>query len=277
MMKLTIEEKNNILDSVIAEVFQKAKMERLLLQYIAANSSKRSSLSTEDIGNYFAGQELPTSAGAIRGTILRIRHKLLKYKDNHPEQAYHIVLPEQLPHQGYTIYFKRNPTYNFTMLPAQDPWLNLNWNILQKQGVEGFWKGISLPDGGRGPLTLYMMVLAVYTNENGRIAAVLFSPSQHIKRIGLLEGALNGPIFSLTGKWHVHNKKRPGKIVDYVISVDTWPFRRSCHEAVGIAGRFSLYHETENSFQYGQIELQQARPGSREYAEAVNAFSQYSS
>ncbi|NUM33704.1 MAG: hypothetical protein HUU50_04140 [Candidatus Brocadiae bacterium] len=255
-MKLTLETQEEILRYVIQHYFMKTHIERLVIEYLGNKSIQKEFSSTKDICEYLQKQGIESSAGSIRGTILRIRHKLLKYKETAEDHACHLTFPEQVSQRGYILSFEQNPHYrSVNQFSSKDPWLVMNWKMLRKQGYRGLWKGFSLPDGGRWPIKLYVWLNSVRDEKTGQeiFMCLLNSPSSTKHRIGILEGDIQDHILCMQGKWSVHYADLG--IKQFKITVKLWPFRTSQADPVKISGRFVLHHEPLNEYQEGQIEL----------------------
>ncbi len=253
-MKLTDEKKKEILDAVIEQHFCNAPIERLVLEYLYEKSLQGKRATTNDICAHLKNIGEETSAGAVRGTIMRIRHKLLKYREQAEEEAFHLIFPEKSSPQGYLLQFERNSRQMKSSVVV-DPWLVKNWEVLKGQGIRGFWKGLSLPDGGRGPIKLYTWVNSLSDPEGKeeRFMFLINSPSLTRPRIGMIEGEIKNCVLSMEGKW---SAVYPEKGMEHFqLNAQIWPFRRSEKEPVGFAGRFILSNEEHNPYQQGQIEL----------------------
>ncbi len=255
-MKLTLEEQQEILSQVSQNYFVNTHIEKLVLEYLGKRSIERQFSGTKDICEYLQKQGIESSAGSIRGTILRIRHKLLKYKEVEKGHAFHLTFPEQTSKRGYILHFEQNPHYrSISQSSSKDPWLVMNWKTLRKQGYRGLWRGFSLPDGGRWPVKLYVWLNSIRDEKTGQetFMCLLNSPSSTKHRIGILEGEIQNHVLCMQGKWSVHYPDSGLK--QFQITVKLWPFRTSQSDPVKISGRFILYYEPLNEYQEGQIEL----------------------
>jgi hypothetical protein len=255
-MDITKEMEQQILDHVIQHYFTNARVESLVLAYLGKNSFARKYTTTENICQYLEQEGIATSRGAVRGTILRIRHKLFKYKGQDKQQAFQIVLPEPTSRQGYLLQFEKNLHYRVNKdFASHDPWLAMNWKALRTQGYQGFWCGFSLPDGGRWPVKLFALITALRDEqkEEEKFMCLLNSPSSTKRRIGILQGEVKNLILCLEGKWSVHYSEEGLK--HFLLTAHLWPFRTNQSDPVKISGRFTLYDEANNEYQEGQIEL----------------------
>lgn len=258
---LTQKEKKKILEKVLHEYFSNTRIEWLVLEYIGNNTLDDKSSSTKLICEYLKEQEIFTSPGAVRGTILRIRHKLLKYREQATEDPVHLSFPEQNSGRGYRLIFERNTHYqkeSETTSP-NDMWLEMNWQALREQGYKGVWRGLSLPDGGRWPVRLYLCINTIAKKESGQevFMCLLNSPSLSNHRMGILSGEIQHNVLHLEGRWCVAEEKG---IVDYNLKSKMWPFRRNRNESIRISGRFTIYTVTGEAYQEGQIELDSYSP-----------------
>lgn len=255
-MDITKKMEQEILDHVMQHYFTNTRVESLVLEYLGRNSLAGKHTTTEDVCRYLEQQEIATSSGAVRGTILRIRHKLLQYKGRAEQHAFYLVFPETTSRKGYLLQFEKNPHYRVTKdFVSSDPWLDMNWQALRIQGYQGFWRGFSLPDGGRWPVKLFALITSVRDEEKAeeKFMCLLNSPSSAKNRIGILEGEVKNLILCLEGKWSVHYQEVGLK--HFRLTAHLWPFRTSQDDPVKISGRFTLGNEAINEYQEGQIEL----------------------
>lgn len=254
-MELTTEVKREILRYVMEHYFTETRIEGLVLECIGNNSIAEKFTPTQDIRRYLEKQGIATSSGAVRGTVLRIRHKLFKYREQTREHAFHLIFPEQTSRKGYRLNFERNPNHRVITEPSRDPWLSKNWRALRKQGYRGLWRGLSLPDGGKWPIKLYVWITSVRNEKKKeeKFMGLIDSPSSTKHRIAILEGEIKDEILCMEGEWCVHNPETG--LEHFHLSAKLWPFRKEQHEPVKISGRFILSHEKRNEYQEGQIEL----------------------
>lgn len=254
-MDITSEAKREIIDYVCRQYFGDTRIERLVLEYLGEQSLAGNFTSGKDIGEHLERSGESTSAGAIRGTILRIRHKLLKYREETPQHTFHLTFPELASRRGYLLQFIANRHYRAADLAVQDPWLAMNWKVLREQGYRGLWRGLSLPDGGRWPVKLYVWINSVRDDKRGaeRFMCLLNSPSSAKHRIGILEGEIKDNILCMEGKWCAHYPE--SGLEHFHLTARLWPFRTDASEPVRISGRFTLYQEKQHQYQEGRIEL----------------------
>lgn len=255
ILELTVETQKEILDYVIQQYFFNTHVERVVLEFLGENSRAGKCSHGQEIVNHLEKQGIATSPGAVRGTILRIRHKLLQYREETAHHTFHIVFPEQNSKRGYLLRFVKNPHYRSVTDSSGDPWLVMNWKALRKQGYRGLWRGLSLPDGGRWPIKLYVWLNSVRDDnkDEEKFMCLLNSPSSTKHRVGILEGELHNNILSLEGKWCVHYQEEG--LEHFKLTAKLWPFRTNPTDPVKISGRFVLYHEKKNQYQEGRIEL----------------------
>ena len=255
-MKLSTKIKKQIASYVIDHYFCNARIERIVLEFLIESAMINEVVTTKQIVEYLEKKkELATSDGAIRGTILRIRHKLLKYREETADHPNHLVFPEPQRRRGYLLQFEKNPNYHVSRNQSFDPWLMKNWELLREGNYRGLWKGLSLPDGGRWPLKLYVCVHSIRDEETQRekFMFLINSPSKKKPRMGILEGEVENSILHMQGHWSTRYENKG--IIDFSMKSQMWPFRRSEDEAICFSGRFFLYTQDNSLYQEGQVEL----------------------